>query len=106
MEVYTKKPVNIIAMQFTGDNFDEAVEFIGRANWDSDRDTGEGLFIETLEGTMLAREGDYIIRGVKGEFYSCREDIFLETYSHNPNLQPVRVRSGKYEIRGTGLLEE
>lgn len=39
-----------------------------------------GVHIETLEGTMVAREGDWIIRGVKGEFYPCKPDIFAATY--------------------------
>lgn len=39
-----------------------------------------GLFIETLEGRMLASEGDYIIKGVSGEFYPCKPDIFKKTY--------------------------
>ena len=39
-----------------------------------------GLHIETLEGVMLAEPGDWIIRGVKGEFYPCKPDIFEATY--------------------------
>ena len=38
------------------------------------------IFIETLEGNMEAKVGDYIIKGVRGELYPCRKDIFLETY--------------------------
>lgn len=38
------------------------------------------LMIETLEGTMIANVGDYIIKGVHGEFYPCKPDIFKETY--------------------------
>lgn len=41
---------------------------------------GDGIEIETLEGTMLARKGDWIIKGVKGEFYPCKPDIFVATY--------------------------
>lgn len=39
-----------------------------------------GISINTLEGTMLASEGDFIIRGVKGEYYPCKPDIFEQTY--------------------------
>ena len=41
---------------------------------------GEVLIIETLEGTMRAQQGDYIIKGVNGEFYPCKPDIFEKTY--------------------------
>lgn len=41
---------------------------------------GRTVFIETLEGTMRADEGDWIIKGVKGEFYPCKPDIFDATY--------------------------
>ena len=54
---YRKKPVTIEAYQ-----------------------TDEEIEIETLEGTMKANKGDFIIRGVKGELYPCKEDIFYETY--------------------------
>lgn len=39
-----------------------------------------GLWIPTLEGLMLARQGDWVIKGVKDELYSCKNDIFLDTY--------------------------
>lgn len=42
----------------------------------------DGLLINTLEGTMLAAFGDYVIRGVNGEFYPCKPDIFEKTYVH------------------------
>jgi len=44
--------------------------------WDNN-----GIIIETLEGNHLASEGDYIIKGIQGEFYPCKPDIFEETYS-------------------------
>lgn len=42
--------------------------------------TGDGILIRTLEGDMLARWGDWIIKGVAGEIYPCRPDIFAATY--------------------------
>ena len=39
-----------------------------------------GIIIKTLEGNHLARQGDYIIKGIKGEFYSCKPEIFEATY--------------------------
>lgn len=42
--------------------------------------TENGIVIKTLEGDILAKEGDYIIKGVQGEFYPCKPDIFEQTY--------------------------
>ena len=73
---YRKKPVVIEAVQWTGDNEKEVYDFT-RGEYYITR--GE-LFIETLEGDMLASVGDFIIKGVKGEFYPCKPDIFEATY--------------------------
>jgi len=90
---YTKKPVTIQAIQWTGANLREVITFTDgppdtRTNhasmkWDeySDLVDREGLKIYTLEGTMMASIGDFIIKGVKGEFYPCKPEIFNETYS-------------------------
>jgi hypothetical protein len=78
MTKYRKKPVVIDAVQWTGDNFHEVDEFTNETClWDSE---GLGLIIPTLEGDHLACVGDWIIRGVKGEFYPCKPDIFAWTY--------------------------
>lgn len=72
---YRKKPVEIDAIQWTGDNKLEIFDFCNMS-YINDQE----LRIQTLEGSMIASVGDYIIKGVKGEFYPCREDIFLLTY--------------------------
>lgn len=81
---YRKKPVVIEAIQFE-DNSDRIIEiheFMGgdtiRVNYE-DKDNPY-LKIETLEGIMKASVGDYIIKGVNGEFYPCKPDIFEKTY--------------------------
>lgn len=76
---YRKKPVVIKALRFTGENW---FAFI---NWSPtitcpDRDTFSHLIIKTLEGEMRAEVGDWIIQGVKSEFYPCKPDIFAATY--------------------------
>lgn len=73
---YVKKPVVIEAVQFI--NSADIHEFCG----DKVREpVGEDyLEIETLEGTMRASKGDYIIKGIRGEFYPCKPDIFEATY--------------------------
>ena len=81
---YRKKPVIIEAIQFE-DNSDRIIEiheFMGgdtiRVNYE-DKDNPY-IKIETLEGIMKASVGDYIIKGVNGEFYPCKPDIFEKTY--------------------------
>ena len=76
MKKYRKKPVIIEAVQYNGENIAEISEFVTNRGMSFD---GE-LKIETLEGTMIASIGDYIIKGVKGEFYPCKPDIFEQTY--------------------------
>ena len=73
---YRKKPVIISAMQWKGNNRSEIIDFVGNSAV-FDR---TGLYIITLEGEMFASIGDYIIRGVDGEFYPCKSDIFRKTY--------------------------
>ena len=81
MAKFKKKPVVIEAEQFTEENKDRAFNFI-TCNCYPDFD-GEGkpiLKIQTLEGEMTAILGDWIIKGVKGEYYPCKPDIFEATY--------------------------
>lgn len=72
---YRKKPVIIQAIQWTGDNKKEISEFVGIYFKDK-----ESVIIPTLEGDLTAQIGDFIIKGVKGEFYPCKPDIFEATY--------------------------
>lgn len=76
--LWRKKPVVIEAVHFDGTNHDEAVRFVGTAATVTGR-TRE-LHIKTLEGLMHVSPGDWIIRGVRGEFYPCKPDIFADTY--------------------------
>lgn len=75
MPHFRKKPVVIEAIQFTGD-FDEIERFVGG---DAELRDGE-LIVATLEGPLRAAPDDWIIKGVKGEFYPCKPEIFAETY--------------------------
>jgi hypothetical protein len=87
---FRKKPVVIEAVQYTGLNHAEINSFV-EADLDSEMESetayvaGQGppsfsLIIPTLEGNHKAMPGDYIIRGVKGEYYPCKPDIFAMTY--------------------------
>lgn len=77
---YRKKPLEVEAIKYIGDNINEVAEFVGdqfAGQYAAESDYYE---IETLEGDMTASIGDYIIRGVQGEFYPCKPDIFYATY--------------------------
>jgi hypothetical protein len=79
MPKYRKKPVVIDAFQLRAGEQDSSIAgdvVAGIARYTED----DCLLISTLEGEMLARPGDWIIRGVKGELYPCKPDIFAATY--------------------------
>lgn len=78
MKRYTKKPVTVEVVQWTGSNVSEICKFTGLDV--SHLIVGGQLYIQTLEGVHHASVGDYIIKGVHGEFYPCKPDIFQETY--------------------------
>jgi hypothetical protein len=101
MKNYTKKPVTIQALQWNGANIKEMAKFMQTqedGNWVQDLDLesmphhqilqgthwifdDSVLMIKTLEGLMMASKGDFIIRGIKGEYYPCKPDIFELTYN-------------------------
>lgn len=83
---YRKKPVVIEAVQWTGENIDEILSHGNSGphpSWGADfqvNTSDKTVEILTREGVMKASVGDWIIRGVAGEFYPCKPDIFAETY--------------------------
>jgi len=81
---FRKKPVVIEAVQYNGDSVsaDAVMDMIGTMGV---KNSPDGLYIATLEGTMKASRGDWIIKGVAGEFYPCKPDIFEQTYEPVPN---------------------
>ncbi len=75
---YRKKPVVIEACEWTGEMTDELMKFMsGTKHFIT---TGKKMVIETLEGNMEASLGDFIIKGIHGELYPCKPDIFWKTY--------------------------
>lgn len=89
---FRKKPVEVEAIQWNGDNLKEVIDFTGihpmYSKWFESfeqyeshvKTEGSTFKIFTLEGTMTANVGDWIIRGVSGEHYPCKPDIFEKTY--------------------------
>lgn len=107
MAKFRKKPVIIDAVQLTWPNWNEICDFVtkeyfGCGVWVHPTDNSIyddtplkqspvtdqriGLIIKTLEGDLLAVQNDWIIRGVNGEFYPCKPDIFEKTY--DPIINP------------------
>lgn len=94
MTRYRKKPVEVEAIQLTWSNWNEICDFVDKEYFGggvyldllgNEMPEGQGsdiigLKINTLEGIMLAVQDDYIIKGIQGEFYSCKPDIFHATY--------------------------
>lgn len=76
---FRKKPVVVDAVQWTGNNLTEIIKFIGASQVSSSFLEGD-LTIPTLEGEMRASVCDWIIKGVNGEYYPCKPDIFEKTY--------------------------
>ena len=89
---YMKKLIIVDAVQWTGNNMEEIKSFLDE-NGGVYTINNNSFIINTLEGNMLASLGDYIIKGIHGEFYPCKPDIFKETY----DLVNIKV-NGKVNI--------
>lgn len=76
MKKFRKKPVVIEAIQFTGDNFKECKDFL-EGNYDN---TVNIPNVKTLNGVVSVEIGEFLCKGVQGEFYPCKPDIFEKTY--------------------------
>ena len=76
---YRKKPVIIEAIQYLReDNIHQVQDFVGESlHYNA---TEDEYYIKTLEGDMKRSKGDFIIKGVNGEFYPCKPEIFEKTY--------------------------
>ncbi len=89
MARYRKRPVEISAIRWTGENVEEVAAMTdGSINvvYDS---AGRAFLIQTLEGQMRCSMGDWLIRGVEGEFYPCQHSIFQKTYVPVNVLDPA-----------------
>ena len=85
---YVKKPVVVEAIQYTKENISSVLKWFEQNN--SSREIkynhdDNNYYIVTLEGDMKLSVGDYIIKGIKGEFYPCKPDIFKATYEEVKN---------------------
>jgi hypothetical protein len=110
---YVKKPVVIDAMQYVNEtdltelkNWVETFDVEWRTYFNADANSNE-LSINTLEGTMKVSKGDYIIRGIKGEFYACKPDVFDMTYDKilGENLPEIYNQFPKLNIENIPLAD-
>lgn len=88
VQTYCKVPVEIQAIQLTENNWDEVEEFSKGNAYNFDK---TGCAISTLEGLTRASCGDFIIKGVNGEFYPCKPDIFKKTYEYVDNYSKIQL---------------
>ena len=97
MRRYRKKPVIIEAVRWNGFNIVEVLALARGIGNISQSFADDLLEIETLEGAMRANKGDWIIRGIKGELYPCKDDIFRATYEEvaivgcSPVFNPTEI---------------
>ena len=80
MPFYIKKPIEVEARQLTEANAEELAEWSNSNITRRPDGTISGMIVYTLEGLMAGQVGDYLIKGVRGEFYFCAKNIFEETY--------------------------
>lgn len=84
--MYRKKPVVVEAFKLGADEYPQWFFDIGLDAGVVGELVSGGVEIDTLEGTMHADDGDYIIKGVKGELYPCKPDVFEATYEEVDGL--------------------
>lgn len=84
---YRKRSLVIEAVQWKGNNLDELREFVPE-KWRCNKICSPYIAIKTLEGKMYLSFGDYLIKGVNGEFYPCKPEIFEKTYDEVGNNSP------------------
>ena len=93
MSKYIKKPVEIEAVQWNGEITQDLLDLIKDNKRDCEIDSNNRtVAIKTLEGVMTANAGDFIIKGVKGELYPCKPDIFEATYEISQNREIERIK--------------
>jgi len=77
---YKKLPVEVEAIQLNKDTVKDVFKFMRIKYSDNLVGNNNSIYIHTLEGIMTASDSDFIIKGINGEFYPCKEDIFWKTY--------------------------
>lgn len=76
VEIYESLPVKIEAIKYNGKNVEELKAFGGESVYY----VGDTVFIDTLEGEMMIKPSDYLVKGIEGEFYGVKGSIFRKKY--------------------------
>lgn len=94
---YRKRPVVVEAMRLERGAAGQVavIDWIRSRGGSANSAPGKGVSIHTLEGVMLAEFGDFVIRGVQGEFYPCKADIFAATYDLDGPVLPKPTAAGR-----------
>jgi len=101
MAKFRKRPVVIEAEQWMATQASwDAIMAMGTVPWKPGPIGGDSFLIHTLEGDHLASQGDWIIKGVNGEFYPCKPDIFEKTYEAVEELTPTARGEGGFGSTG------
>ena len=93
---FRKKPIVVDVIIYDGGNYKEVAKFVGRIYQCCN---SKDIEIPTLEGIMRASVGDAIIKGVKGEFYPIKNDIFLETYEPVDERDEIKSLACEFCVR-------
>lgn len=107
IKTYTKKPLSVQAVRWTGDNTDEIIDFGGTVDgYNIISDIGKSyLVVRTLEGDMKISTGDYVIRGTSGEYYPCKPDIFEKIYEEQDDMTYKEIITW-HEVKARPLTDE
>lgn len=95
---FRKRPAEVDAVQWKGDNLAEIAAFVGRTEAELDRGAGGQITILTLEGPVRATRRSWVVKGTEGEFWPVREDIFPRIYEH--------IRTYPHERPAGGLRDD
>jgi hypothetical protein len=106
MPKFMKRPVMVEAIQWTGDNIDEIKAFGGDkvvivSEYTYGEDPRHNLSVNTMEGSLDAKKHDWIIKGVKGEFYPCDEEVFKLSYIgivSSPPLDEIKIGRSEEDV--------
>ena len=104
MPFYIKKPIEVEARQLTEANAEELAEWSNSNITRRPDGTVSGMIVYTLEGLMTGQVGDYLIKGVRGEFYFCAKDIFEETYEESINDYHLAITKFEEQADGSALV--
>lgn len=106
---YRKKPIVIDAIQWDGSKKAwDKIMALGRVRWKPGEMGSETFIIETLEGDMIVRVNDFVIRGVAGEFYPCKPDIFEMTYEpvEAEPIEQEQLETCAWRVESDAFLED